>query len=191
MEESACIRLARDGDWAAYRALFETHRHKVFCLAFRYLRNGSDAEDVVQETFIKAYHSLGRYSPEKGLNFASWLNRICVNASIDALRKNRGMNAQSLADDEAAQLPAPGKTFDPAAAAETTQIRERIDQALRKLSPKQQIIFALRHYEEYSIREIAAHLGSTEGSVKKHLFRAVGSLKKQLQGLAMEGGREL
>jgi RNA polymerase sigma-70 factor (ECF subfamily) len=182
MEESACVRLARDGDRAAFRSLFESHRQRVFSLAYRYLRNRPDAEDVVQETFIKAFHSLPRYSPEKGPNFASWLHRICINASIDTLRKNQRTNARSLAAEDANELPVERQAFNPVAASEGSEIRARINQALRNLSPKQQIIFSLRHYEEYSIREIAAQLGSTEGSVKKHLFRAVRTSRNPSSG---------
>ena len=66
------------------------------------------------------------------------------------------------------------------------EIRGKIDQALNKLSPKQRMIFILRHYQEYNTREIAEYMNSTEGSVKKHLFRAVDTIKKRLRRLIME-----
>jgi RNA polymerase sigma factor (sigma-70 family) len=89
MDELSLIRLAQEGDTLAFRSLFEENKQQVFSIAFHYLKNAEDAEDVLQETFIKAYHALHKYSPEKGVNFGCWLNRICVNASIDALRRNK------------------------------------------------------------------------------------------------------
>jgi len=191
MEEQACVRLAQEGDSESFQVLFDGHRERVFSLAYHYLKNQADAEDVMQETFIKAYHGLPGYKPDKGLNFSSWLNRICINASIDSLRKSRGKDVRALDPEEAANTPAPSNSSDPEKSARNREIRERIDQALNKLSPKQRMIFTLRHYQEYSIREIAEHMESTEGSIKKHLFRAVEMLKKRLRRFVMEDGYEL
>ena len=191
MDEQASIRLAQAGDQAAFRRLFESHRQRVFSLAYRYVRNQADAEDILQDTFIKAYHALSLYASDKGLNFAVWLNKICVNASIDALRKNRGRYRQALEHEEVADMPAPPHSSDPEASARNREVREHIDRALTGLSPKQRMIFTLRHYQEYSIREIAESLDSTEGSVKKHLFRAVESLKKRLRRFVAEDGYEV
>ncbi len=160
-------------------------------LAFRYLRNQADAEDVLQETFIKAFHSLPRYNPDKGLNFSCWLNKICINASIDALRRNKAKGTPVTAVEEAADMPDLSNSSDPERTARNREIRERIDGALDKLSPKQRLIFTLRHYQEYSIREIAEHMETTEGSTKKHLFRAVETLKKRLKRFVMEDGYEM
>lgn len=106
MDEWALIRLAREGDTEAFRSLFDDHKKKVFSLAYQYLKNAADAEDVLQETFIKAYQALPKYSPDKGTLFSSWISRICVNASIDALRKIRRKNFQALDGEEAAKLSA-------------------------------------------------------------------------------------
>jgi RNA polymerase sigma-70 factor (ECF subfamily) len=191
MEEQACIRLAQDGDMTAFRMLYEGHKQRIFSLAYRYLRNQADAEDVLQETFIKAHHSLPRYTPEKSLNFASWLNKICVNSSIDALRKNRGKSANSLENDEVARISDPSNTSNPVRSTENTEIREKVKQALESLSPKQRLIFIMRHYQEYSVREIAGFMEVTEGSVKKHLFRAAGLLKKRLRHFVTEDRYEM
>jgi RNA polymerase sigma-70 factor (ECF subfamily) len=191
MDEQACIRLAQEGDRAAFRVIFDGHRQRVFSLAYRYLRNQADAEDVLQDTFIKAYHALSLYRPDKGLNFSAWLTRICVNASIDALRKNRGRNLQPLEPEEVANMPAPSHSSDPEISTRNREIREHVDRALNKLPPRQRMVFTLRHYQDFSIREIAESLDSTEGSVKKHLFRAVESLKKRLRRFVTEDGYEV
>ncbi len=186
MEELSLIRLAQEGDTMAFRSLFDENKRQVFSIAFHYLKNAEDAEDVLQDTFIKAYHALGKYSPERGVNFGTWLNRICVNASIDALRKNKVRQAHSLDTEEVVDVPANSSQSNPEKSAVDSQIRQKIDQTLNRLSPKQRMIFILRHYQEFTTREIADYMNSTEGSVKKHLFRAVDTIKKRLRRLVME-----
>src|SRR5215213_3178627 len=82
--DAAAVALARDGDSEAFRALVERHSRAVFRLAHRMTGNASDAEDVVQETFLRAYKQLGRF--ESRANFSTWLHRIAVNCSIDLIR---------------------------------------------------------------------------------------------------------
>ena len=82
--DAATVALARDGDSEAFRALVERHSRAVYRLAHRMTGNPSDAEDVVQETFLKAYKQLGRF--ESRANFGTWLHRIAVNCSIDLIR---------------------------------------------------------------------------------------------------------
>lgn len=191
MEELAHIRQAREGDAAAFRALYDAHRQQVFALAYRYLRNRADAEDVLQETFVKAYGALAGYDPAKGLSFAAWINRICVNASIDAMRRSKLRQTQPLDPEEAAAMSAPSHSSDPERSARSAEIRERIDQALARLTPTQRMVFTLRHYQEFTTREIAEALRSSEGSVKKHLFRAVGQLRRHLRKYVVEDGYDL
>ncbi len=88
-------------------------------------------------------------------------------------------------------MPAPSHSSDPEISTRNKEIRERVDQALGQLPPKQRMVFTLRHYQDFSIREIAASLDSTEGSVKKHLFRAVETLKKRLRRFITEDGYEV
>ena len=92
MDENALVQLAREGSQEAFRNLFDANKQKVFALAFRYSRNREDAEDILQETFIKAFHSLDKFNAHKGNSFSSWLFRISINSSIDLLRKNKKMN---------------------------------------------------------------------------------------------------
>jgi RNA polymerase sigma-70 factor (ECF subfamily) len=191
MDEAALIQTAREGDGDAFRSLFDAHNGRVFGLAYKYLRNRADAEDVLQETFIRAYRSLGTYDPAKGAEFSVWLNRICVNCSIDALRRTKRRSAQPLEGETLNTVPSDNPEDDPERAARGREIRLRVEQALNRLSPRQRMIFAMRHDMGYSIREIAAEVGSTEGSVKKHLFRAVDALKTRLRRYALEDGHEM
>src|SRR3990170_6586549 len=83
-EDAAAVALARDGDSEAFRSLVERHSRLVFRVAYRLTGNEADAEDVVQETFLKAYRQLGRF--ESRANFGTWVHRIAVNCSIDLIR---------------------------------------------------------------------------------------------------------
>ncbi|MEW6365705.1 MAG: sigma-70 family RNA polymerase sigma factor [Acidobacteriota bacterium] len=191
MDELELIQGAREGDTEAFHALFDAHSGRVFALAHRYMRNQADAEDVMQETFVRAYHALATYDPSKSRSFATWVNRICVNCSIDLLRRARHRNTRSLEGQSMNTLAANTPEDDPERVARNREIRNRIDSAIERLSPHQRMIFILRHEMGHSIRDIAQSMGSTEGSVKKHLFRAVDSLKKRLRHFALEAGYEL
>src|SRR6478752_9662233 len=85
--DAAAVALARDGDSEAFKALVERHSRAVYRLAHRMTGNPHDAEDVVQETFLKAYRQLGRF--ESRANFGTWLHRIAVNCSIDLIRSRK------------------------------------------------------------------------------------------------------
>src|SRR5205814_5454294 len=96
-EAAAVLARARQGDSDAFRALVERHSRSVFRLAFRMTGNEQDAEDVVQETFLKAYRQLGRF--ESRANFGTWLHRIAVNCSIDVIRGRKNQEAGHDASD--------------------------------------------------------------------------------------------
>src|SRR6476619_7095217 len=100
-EPAAVLARARQGDSDAFRALVERHSRSVFRLAFRMTGNEQDAEDVVQEAFVRAYRQLGRF--ESRANFATWLYRITFNCSIDYMRA-RPHRESSEADDKLEQL---------------------------------------------------------------------------------------
>ena len=186
MDELSLVRSAQAGDEASFRTLFDTHHRRVFSLAFRYLRNSADAEDVLQETFIRAYRALATYDPGRGLNFAVWINRIGVRCSLDALRRNRRRGGEEREGEVMNGLPDRHHESDPERTARNREVRDRVAEALDRLSPKQRLIFTMRHWEGYSTREIAAAAEITEGAVKTHLFRAIGSLKKRLRRYALE-----
>src|SRR5579862_9327134 len=95
-EASAVLARARQGDNEAFRALVEQHSRSVFRLAFRMTGNQQDAEDVVQESFLRAYRQLGRF--ESRANFSTWLYRIVANCSIDLLKAKRARQAQAPMD---------------------------------------------------------------------------------------------
>ena len=89
MDEQAAIKSAQNGNTEALRLLFEDNRQKIFSLAFQYVKNVEDAEDILQETFIKAYRFINKFNPQNGMRFSPWLYRIGINCSIDHLRRNK------------------------------------------------------------------------------------------------------
>jgi RNA polymerase sigma-70 factor (ECF subfamily) len=191
MDENALIEGMTRGDPRAFRELVETYKKKVYYLALDMAGNPVDAEDISQEVFLKVYRSFSTF--RKGAKLGSWLYRVTYNASIDHLRK-RGAAPEPVADDvletrsrEDSGLPG-AVPSDPAAAAESSQLRDRIDRALDKVSPQEKAVFMLRHYDDLMLKDIAESLGLSIGSVKSYLFRAVRKLQKELGRPALISG---
>jgi RNA polymerase sigma-70 factor (ECF subfamily) len=182
-EAAAVLARARQGDGDAFRALVEQHSRSVFRLAFRMTGNEQDAEDVVQESFLRAYRQLGRF--ESRANFGTWLYRIVSNCCVDLMRSKQARHDQvrgDSLDDGAMELPAadvPG----PDRMAQSAEIESRVQRALRELSPLERAAFTLRHYEGRSIDEISATLGLGTSAAKHSVFRAVKKLRIALAPL--------
>jgi len=188
MDENAIIEGMARGDQRAFRELVERYKKKVYYLALDMAGNPVDAEDISQEVFLKVYRSFGTF--RRGARLGSWLYRVTYNASIDHLRR-KGAAPEPVADEVleslsrvGAGLP-PRGAADPAAAVESSQLQERIARALEKVSPQEKAVFLLRHYEDLMLKDIAASLGLSIGSVKSYLFRAVRKLQKELGPAAL------
>ena len=175
---------ARKGNQQAFRILVERHSASMFRLAFRMTGNEQDAEDVVQETFLRAYKQLHRFDGRAA--FASWLYRIGTNCSLDVLRarKNR-KEQQEMAGGEEGEL----RWLDRVAATDpsperltqSNQISGLLEPALEQLSEVERAAFILRHYEGCDIEEIARALGVRANAAKHSVFRAVQKLRRALE----------
>ena len=181
-EAAAVLARAQQGDSEAFRELVERHSRSVFRLAYRMTGNEQDAEDVVQESFLRAYKQLGRF--ESRANFGTWLYRIVSNCSVDLMRAKQARHDQVRGDsiDEAAQLPA-GDLPGPERIAQSAEIERRVQAALSELSPLERAAFTLRHYEGRSIEEISAALNLGTSAAKHSVFRAVKKLRIALAPL--------
>jgi RNA polymerase sigma-70 factor (ECF subfamily) len=183
-EASAVLARARQGDNDAFRALVEQHSRSAFRLAFRMMGNEQDAEDVVQESFLRAYRQLDRF--ESRANFGTWLYRIVANCSVDLMRSKQARHDQvrgdSLDDAGAVELP-DANSAGPDRLAQSAEINRRVQAALRELSPLERAAFTLRHYEGRSIDEISAALGLRTSAAKHSVFRAVRKLRVALAPL--------
>jgi RNA polymerase sigma-70 factor (ECF subfamily) len=191
MNEHAVIKLAQEGNREALKLLFEENKKKIFYLAYQYTKNAEDAEDILQEAFIKAYRSLNRFNIQDGNSFSPWLCRIGINCSIDYLRRNKKRKEKDLAQNNIENLASEDVNSNPENTSAQKEIREKIDQTLNKLSGQQRIIFILKHYQQLTTREIAEYLDCSEGSVKRQLFRAVSAMKVHLKGLILENKYEM
>lgn len=184
LDDVAAVAEARDGNQEAFKVLVDRHSRSLYRLAFRMTGRAEDAEDIVQETFIRAYKQLSRF--EARSNVSTWLYRIAFNCSVDFLRSRP--RRESATDDEALErlATAPdGPTMDDLVYA--GQIGEQLQVALCGLSEKERAAFLMRHYHGYSIEEIGSTLGMKTNATKHSIFRAVRKMRVALQGFA--GGR--
>jgi RNA polymerase sigma-70 factor (ECF subfamily) len=181
-DSAGVLARARQGDEDAFRVLVEQHSRSVFRLAYRMTGNEQDAEDVVQESFLRAYKQLGRF--ESRANFGTWIYRITANCCVDLMRARQARHDQSRSEslDTTEPLPA-GDGPSPERLAESAQIERRVQQALVALSPLERAAFTLRHYEGRSIDDISATLGLGTSAAKHSVFRAVKKLRTALAPL--------
>lgn len=191
MNEQTVIQLAQEGNREAFRQLFEDNKNKIFSLAYQYTKNAEDAEDILQETFIKAHHSLNKFRIQEETNFSSWLYRIGINCSIDHLRKNK-IKKNSYFDANNLQSGPPDNDHsNPEYSGHLKEVRKSLEQILNKLPTRQRMVFILRHYQQLNVKEIAEYMKCSEGSVKKQLFRAFSVIKKHFRGLVLESSYEM
>ncbi|HEV8268637.1 MAG TPA: RNA polymerase sigma factor [Thermoanaerobaculia bacterium] len=174
--DSSLVARVLSGEEEAFRALVERHGRNVFRLSYRLTGSEEDAEDVVQETFIRAYRSLPRFEGKS--EFGSWLYRITTNCALDLLRKRAPAAAATSEPELSEETPSAGAS--PERAALGGEIARRLKVAMTRLTPKERTAFVLRHFEGRPIVEIAATLGIREGATKACVFRAVEKLRAEL-----------
>src|ERR1700693_1231029 len=182
--DAAVVAQVLGGGRGASRAPVERHSRAVFRLAYRMMSNEQDAEDVVQETFLKAYRSLNNF--EERSTFSTWLYRITSNCALDLIRKRQRheqkREPEPLEESElVAQLPAGDPTPDRLAL--SGELGKQIGAAMRELSPMERAAFVLRHHEGQTIEEIGRQLGLEPSATKNSIFRAVQKLRRALEPL--------
>ena len=172
--DDSTIESAQRGDRDAFRVLVERYSRSVFRLGYRMTGNEQDAEDVVQETFMRAFRQLHRY--ESRSSFGTWLYRIAANYSLDLIRARKPVEAM-----ENVTL------TEPSAGPERLYVSGRVqavlDEALAELTQQERTAFVLRHYEGLSIEEISGALGVNANAAKHSVFRAVQKIRKALAPL--------
>lgn len=179
--DSVDVERARAGDREAFRALVDRHSRNVFRLAFRLTGNESDAEDVVQEAFLKAYRNLETF--ESRASFSTWLYRIASNCAYDLLR-SRARRPEDPLELESEVRPLPADGPGPDRLARSAEVRRRAERALARLTPSERAAFVLRHHEGLSIAEIGRALGLDTSATKHSVFRAVRKMREALQPMA-------
>lgn len=181
-EEQQLIERCRSGDMQAFGALWEQHRSAVFRNILGIVGNPQDAEDLTQDTFLRAYRALDSFRGEAQLR--TWLIRIGVHLAIDHVKRKKAHPEVSLDWD----VGGAHEDIDPHAAAERNALRDTVRKAIDALPPHHRAVIVLRDIEGMDYSEMAKALGCSVGSVKLRLFRARRLLKQRLEVL-LEGLR--
>jgi RNA polymerase sigma-70 factor (ECF subfamily) len=182
--EEITLGKVRGGDRDAFRALVDQHARAVFRLAYRMTGNETDAEDMVQETFLRAWKQIEKFDGRA--TFGTWLHRICTNCSLDHLRfRQRRQEAQPVyhageEQTDAVALVAAGSPS-PERLAMSSQVAAMLGPALDDLTEMERAAFILRHYEGMTIEDISIALGVQPGAAKHSVFRAVQKLRRVLE----------
>ncbi len=184
MEDADLVRKAQQGDIVAFEQLVFRHDRKVLSIAARYVTSADDAKDIYQEVFIRVYRGLKRFTFRS--EFSTWVHRITVNVCLTHRSRRRRTEQTVLFDDRNEDDGEPhGEFRDPAAGpdrqAVDADVSSRIERALGRLSPKQRMVFTLRHIEGYRLGEIALMMNCMEGTVKRYLFTATRRMRDQLK----------
>jgi len=185
MDEAATIRAAQSGDADAFERLVRSYDQQVLRLAMNLLRNAEDAHDVYQETFLRVFRNLGNFRFD--CHFSTWLYRIATNLCLDLLRKRKVRRTEAAAVetedgvlDRLEAVPEARPAGDPQRAALNRELRSSIEQALAALTPRERLVFELRHYQGMRLKEIGETLGSSEEAAKNCLFRATQKMRQAL-----------
>lgn len=184
-DEMESIRAAQSGDRAAFEELVRVYDQGVLRLAMNLLRSPEDARDVYQETFLRVYRSLGNFRFD--CSFHTWLYRIATNLCLDQLRKRKVRREEPtvLATGEGTldrmdTVPEERGEGDPHRHLYSGQIRKRVKETLEQLTPRERMVFELRHYEGLRLRRIGEVLGTSEEAAKNCLFRATQKMRSAL-----------
>jgi len=176
------IRAAQRGDQEAFEQLVRAYDQSVLRLAMNLLRSPEDARDVYQEAFLRVYRNLHAFRFD--CSFHTWLYRIVTNICLDQLRKRKVRKEESAVVetsegpvDRMETFEEEGAAGDPERAMWNRELKGRIETALGELTPRERMVFELRHYQGLRLRNIGEMLGTTEEAAKNCLFRATQKMR--------------
>jgi len=186
IDDARLIRDAQRGDAMAFEELVRQYDRAVLRLAIHLTGSVEDAQDIYQEAFLRAYINLGSFRFE--CSFYTWMYRIVTNLCLDHLRKRNSrqrdvtttMNADGEEEDVVGRMPDHSASANPERSALGREVRGLIVRALRRLSPRERVVFELKHYHGLKLRTVAGILDTTEGTIKNTLFRATHKLRTEL-----------
>jgi RNA polymerase sigma-70 factor (ECF subfamily) len=185
--EPALVERAKSGDQSAFRAIMDQHNRRLYRVARAVMKDDTEAEDVVQETYLRAFSNLAKFRGESSL--ATWLTRIALNEAMGRKRKQRITvtleSVETAQEDTSAQIiqfPAMSTETDPERSAAQREIRILLERAMDALPEAFRLVFVMRDVEEMSIEETATYLGIRPETVKTRLHRARRLLRQSLDG---------
>ncbi len=184
-DERSLIRAAQRGDDAAFEQLVRSYDANVLRMAYNLLHSEEDARDVYQEAFLRVYRKLPDFRFDCA--FSTWLYRIVANLCLDQIRKRK------VRKEEASSVETPGgevdrlqfiperrADVDPQRQLMSTEVNNRIQEVLGQLTPRERLVFEMRHYQGMRLRAIGESLGVTEEAAKNCLFRATQKMRAAL-----------
>lgn len=181
MTDVTAVGRARGGDADAFRMLVERHSRAIFRVAYRMTANEHDADDVVQETFLRAFRQIDHF--EERANFSTWLHRIAINCSLDLLRARGRLDRHYGGDPSSEEMSAVIKSDDPQPdrLLLSSELQSHVTRALDRLSGNERTAFILRHFDGMPVEEIGRTLGIQVNAAKHTIFRAVRKLRESLE----------
>lgn len=178
--------LVQKKDLDALKELYARYERLTYSMAMKILRNSQEAEEVVQDVFIKIWNKSTLYDSSRGQKFSSWLLRVCHNTAIDKLKRRRGANLLDV--ENLASIP--DIRIDLDNELEMKSLKNRIKEALRKLPEEQREIIELLYFEGFTQSEVAEGMGIPLGTVKSRARLAMVKLKKLLNGEGVQTNAE-
>jgi len=182
--DHAAIRAVLSGDKEAYGTLVARHSHNLFRLAFRITGNEADAEEVVQDAFLRGYQKLETFQSRS--NFGTWIYRIAARCALDRMNNRKVEGAGRIAeeiDPQQGNAQMADQTAGPERLLLSREIGTMQETAMHSLTPIERTAFVLRHMENLATEEIASALGVAPNAAKQAVFRAVQKLRRRLAGL--------
>ncbi len=178
-DEQQLILRVKEGSHEAFRVLVERHMKQAYSIAHSFLGCHEHAEDVAQESFVRAYKSIGSFRGDA--EFSTWLYRIVTNLSLNKLKAEKRRSEREVRHNETT-LSIAGGTNEHHRGDHTAHI----ERALHELPTMQRAVVLLRHFDGLSTSQVSTILGCSEGTVKTHLFRALQKMRKKLEYLRTE-----
>lgn len=178
--EESLIDRFKNGDPSAFRELVERHMRQAYDLAYSFLRDHHDADDVAQEAFVRVYRSLSEFRAEAG--FATWLYRIVTNLALDRTRQRQRATARHVSlHDPRVHVDVKSTTEMP-----LVDVSKHVERALHTLPTMQRAVVILRHMDGLSTKQVSSILRCSEGTVKTHLHRGLRKMQTLLKQVREE-----
>lgn len=169
-DEAAWVQRAKQGDQAAFEAIFQRYERQIYSFIYRMMGDSDDANDLTQDCFVKAFRALGRTSED--LNISAWLHRIASNACLDVLRRRQRLRWLPWDAPKHDHLLVSTPIDDPERSAISQETRVTVQRVLDRMSHRHRLALILREYEGLSCEEIGDVMGLSRSAVKSMLFRA-------------------
>jgi len=187
--DGAVVAQVLAGDRDAFRLLVERHGRALYRFGYRMLGNAHEAEELVQDTFLKAYKNLASF--ESRSSFATWLHRIAANQALDVLDKRKTRAPYQVSeqpDPEEQEIQVASDAPGPERMLLSRELKTRMAAALEKLTHSERVAFTMRHVEGRSVEEISQVLQIRTNSAKNTIFRAVQKMRRELEPLVGSAG---